>query len=80
MSEDRDPTIHVYSGIPSCPICGRPLAVRLARGRKSGKPFVMFRCSHDGRHYRAFINDKGYVAHVLERLEAGQNQIRGDKA
>ena len=70
MNEDIAPTIHQYSGIPSCPICGQALVVRLARGRKSGKPFVMLRCSRDGRHYRAFINDKGYVAHVVERLEA----------
>jgi len=74
MNENNPNTIHVYSGIPTCPICGQALAVRLARGRRSGKPFVMLRCSRDGRHYRAFINDKGYVAHLLERLEAGQKR------
>ena len=62
-------TIHNYSATPSCPICGQALIVRLARGRKSGKPFVMLRC-HDGRHYRAFINDKDYVAGVIDHLEA----------
>ena len=52
-----------------CPVCGVPLRVRLARGRKSGKPFVMLLCAQDGRHFRAFINDQQYVAQVIERLE-----------
>ena len=51
-----------------CPVCSEPLAVRLARGRKSGKPFVMLLCSHDGRHFRAFINDQEYVRQVMERV------------
>ena len=53
-----------------CHICGIALSVRLARGRKSGKPFVMMLCAQDGRHFRAFITDRTYVAEVLERLEA----------
>ena len=53
-----------------CPVCSVPLRVRLARGRKSGKPFVMLLCAQDGRHFRAFINDQQYVSQVLERLEA----------
>ena len=52
-----------------CPVCSVPLTVRLARGRKSGKPFVMLLCAQDGRHFRAFINDQQYVAQVLERVE-----------
>lgn len=80
MTEDKTPTIHQYSGLPSCPICGQPLVARLARGRKSGQPFVMLRCCRDGRHYRAFINDKAYVAEVLERLEAGGESQKGDQA
>jgi len=55
-----------------CPVCGATMSVRLARGRKSGKPFVMLLCSADGRHLRAFINDQAYVEEVLIRLE-GQN-------
>ena len=51
-----------------CLICKHPLAVRLARGRKSGKPFVMMVCTQDGRHFRAFINYQPYVAQVLERV------------
>ena len=54
-----------------CVVCKEPLTVRLARGRKSGKPFVMLLCGRDGRHFRAFINDQVYVGHVLERLEGG---------
>lgn len=53
-----------------CPVCGEALVVRLARGRKSGKPFLMLVCPKDGRHFRGFINDRAYVSQVLERLEA----------
>ena len=56
------------SGIP-CLVCKEPLTVRLARGRKSGKPFVMLICSRDGRHFRAFINDQEYVSRVLDGAE-----------
>ena len=52
-----------------CLICGEPLAVQLARGRKSNKLFIMMRCTKDGRHFRAFINDQAYVRQVLDRLE-----------
>ena len=52
-----------------CPVCHQPLTLRLARGRKSGKPFVMLICSKDGRHFRAFINDQEYVSRVLESAE-----------
>ena len=55
-------------GIP-CLICKQPLTVRLARGRKSGKPFVMLMCAVDGRHFRAFISHKDYVSQVINRLE-----------
>ncbi len=58
-----------YSNTPRCLICTQPLLVRIVRGRRSGKPFVMLICSQDARHFRAFINDRDYVAQVLERLE-----------
>ena len=46
------------------------MSVRLAKGRKSGKSFVMLLCPADGRHFRGFITDKAYVASVLGKLEA----------
>ncbi len=55
---------------PKCHICRNPLSVRLARGRKSRKPFVMLVCPRDGRHMRAFVADADYVRNVIERLEA----------
>jgi hypothetical protein len=58
------------SGIP-CIVCGGGLTLRTARGRKSGKPFLMLICPTDGRHFRGFINDQGYVKQVLSRV-AGQ--------
>jgi len=69
MSDQSDPTIHQYSAPPPCLVCGEGLQLRLARGRESGKPFVMLRCGRDGRHYRAFIHDPDFVRRVLARLE-----------
>ena len=59
-----------------CLICQQPLTLRLARGRKSGKPFLMLICQVDGRHFRGFINDQQYVRQVLTRLE-GQTPSLG---
>ena len=59
---------YTEKGIP-CLVCKEPLKVKLTRGRKSGKPFVMLICSKDGRHFRAFINDQEYVSRVLESAE-----------
>ena len=50
-----------------CPVCNGALAVRLARGRKSGKPFVMLVCGKDGRHLRGFISDREFVKGVVEK-------------
>ena len=55
---------------PRCHLCQVSLSVRLARGRKSGKPFVMLVCPSDGRHMRTFVADATYVSGVIERLEA----------
>ena len=55
-----------------CLVCHQPLTVKLARGRKSGKPFVMLLCLQDGRHFRAFISHQPYVQEVLDQLEALQ--------
>ena len=52
-----------------CLVCRKPLAVRLARGRKSGKPSIMLICPTDGRHFRGFISDRAYVGQVLALLE-----------
>lgn len=62
-----------YRGTP-CMICGEPLTVRLAQGRKSGKVFVMLLCPKDARHFRAFINHQPYVKELLSRLEARGGQ------
>ena len=58
----------IVQGIP-CLICGDPLTVRTARGRKSGKPFVMLVCGRDGRHFRGFITDQTYVSELFTRVE-----------
>ena len=38
-----------------CPICANPLSIRMAKGRKSNKLFIMLVCPLDGRHFRGFI-------------------------
>ncbi len=53
-----------------CMVCQTPLSVRLAQGRKSGKPFLMLICDVDGRHFRGFISDRDYIADVIDRVEA----------
>ena len=59
-----------YTTGSPCVVCKVPLDVRSAIGRKSGKPFVMLVCGRDGRHFRAFINDREYVETVMKRMEA----------
>ena len=54
----------------SCHLCGNDLDVRLARGRKSGKPFVLMVCPVDGRHMRAFVGDADYVRNLMDQVEA----------
>ena len=49
-----------------CPLCGSGVAARLARGRKSGKPFILLVCPKDARHFRGFIGDQQYVKQVIE--------------
>jgi hypothetical protein len=59
-----------------CLVCGSSLSLRTARGRKSGKPFLMLVCPVDSRHFRGFIIHRDYVAGVLARLE---DQTPGSK-
>ena len=59
--------------LPPCPICHEPMIIRLARGRKSGKAFVMIICGVDGRHFRGFISHRPYVQQVIESLESIHN-------
>ena len=61
---------------PPCPVCRQPLALRIARGRKSGKTFLMLLCAYYARHFRGFINDRTYVDGVLSHLE-GNTPLKG---
>ena len=82
MTQNEVYTQGYRNGAIPCLVCREPLTVRLARGRKSGKPFVMLICSKDGRHFRAFINDQEYVSRVLESAEGlGQQtgQLEGEQ-
>ena len=61
-----------------CPVCGQVLSFRIARGRKSGKPFLMVMCIQDGRHFRGFIGDRDYLTKLVENLEQNKS-INGEK-
>ncbi len=50
-----------------CPVCGMPLSVKTAEGRKSLKPFIMFVCDKDPRHFRGFITHQDFVRSVLKQ-------------
>ncbi len=65
-------------GIP-CLVCGQQLTIRLAKGRKNQKTFVMLLCGADGRHFRGFINDREYVDKVLARLEGHMTDYGREK-
>ncbi len=66
--ENSDSKDAAYSNTPRCLICEQPLVVRLARGRRSNKTFVMMVCPEDGRHFRAFLNHAPYVKAMQELL------------
>ncbi len=51
----------------NCPICAKPLSIKMARGRKSNKPFIMLKCDVDGRHFRGFITDQGFISGILSQ-------------
>ena len=55
-----------------CPICSNTLLVKVAKGRKSNKPFIMLVCGKDGRHFRGFVTDQPYVKKVL-----GEHSLQG---
>lgn len=55
--------------MPVCSLCSEKLEVRPSKGRKSGKLFIMWLCSVDGRHFRAFITYQPYVKEVMDRVE-----------
>jgi hypothetical protein len=63
---------------PHCPICGETLNLSLARGRKSGKSFIMIRCLIDGRHFRGFITHRPFVESMLNKLEALKQDKTGE--
>ncbi len=67
----REPIVYAdgKSDKVGCLVCGSALEVRLSKGRRSGKPFIMLICPVDGRHFRGFINNSEYLGKVLARLE-----------
>jgi predicted RNA-binding Zn-ribbon protein involved in translation (DUF1610 family) len=64
-------TINEQNQSLQCPVCKDPMAFQIAKGRKSGKPFLMVKCLRDGRHFRGFVGDQVYVRKLLEHLERG---------
>ena len=56
-----------------CPVCGDPLSLQIASGRKSGKTFLMLKCLRDGRHFRGFITHRQFVESLIQKLENLKN-------
>ena len=52
-----------------CHICQAFLKVKLARGKKSGKPFVMPTRPEDGKHIRAIAADRAFVENRIGQAE-----------
>ena len=61
-----------------CPVCRAALEIRKATGRKSGKPFLMFICPENGKHFRGFIGDQEFMRQVLQNLGPEGNPVAGD--
>jgi hypothetical protein len=57
-----------------CPVCKDLLSFRIAKGRKSGKPFLMVVCLKDGRHFRGFVGDQAYVRDLINRINKTTNK------
>lgn len=51
-----------------CPVCQSELKLTPATSRKTGKISLMLVCPTSGIHFRAFINDEKFIAHVMESL------------
>jgi hypothetical protein len=60
-----------------CLVCNEPLRLRVTRGRKSGKPSIMFICPGDGRHFRGFVTYLPYVEQVLNQTIQGNARGSG---
>ena len=60
-----------------CPVCQEHIKVKTAKGRKSNKPFIMLVCPVDGRHFRGFITDQGYIRQVIGDREGDLGSGRG---
>ena len=63
------------NGMPPCPLCGNSLTATIARGRKSGKPFIMLICPEDGRHFRGFITHRPYIEAVLSKVDTKPKKV-----
>ncbi len=51
-----------------CPVCQTALKISTARSRKAKRPktFLTLTCPEDGRHFRGFIGDTGFVSRFLD--------------
>jgi hypothetical protein len=66
----NEPNIIANQNQPiQCPVCGSPLSLQIASGRKSGKIFLMLKCLRDGRHFRGFITHRPFVESLIQKLD-----------
>ena len=53
---------------PECPVCSESLSMEARQNPRNNRVFLMLVCPADGAHFRAFINDRDYVAETIKRL------------
>ena len=56
-----------------CPVCKNGLVVELKEKERNGRFYLMLVCPVDGAHFRAFINDRDYVAGVMVDLKKARS-------
>ena len=65
-----------------CPVCSSPMNLSDAVSRRSKRPkvFLMLRCPRDGKHFRGFIADSGFVSRFIESAERFKSLPEGEPA
>lgn len=53
----------------SCPVCQSKVSLEPKRHPKRDEPYLMMVCVKSGSHFRAFINDQGFIARMIKEIE-----------
>lgn len=53
----------------NCPVCKHKLDIGLRQNERNERFYLMMVCPVDGAHFRAFINDRDYVAKAVKGVQ-----------